>query len=250
MSRVPAAEQAIAVLQALADRGPSTATHLAAVVGMPRSSAYHLLAVLRDRGVVVHLAEDQRWALGPGAFEIGMGYLRHDAREALARPHLVALADATGETTHLGVLHGTEIVYLAKESPPRRRESTTLITAVGVRLPAALTASGRAILAHLPGEQVRAVMSAPRAFVTRTGRGPRSLSELRRVLAAERRQGYACEVEEVLDDYASVAAAVRRPDGHPAAAVSITVHLGRSRPDRLAELGDAVASTARHLSSP
>ena len=222
MSQVPAATQTLALLRALAERGPSTATALARTVGAPRSTTYHLLAVLRDEGFVVHLADRRRWSLGPMAFTVGQAYLRHDPREELARPILRALADETGETAHLGVLQGAEVLYLLKESPTRPLSAPTLITEVGVRLPAATTASGRCMLALLPHDQVRALMSAPTAFVSRTGRGPQSLSALRRVLAEERRQGFSVEDGEVVPGYASVAVAVTDASGVPSASLSLT----------------------------
>lgn len=230
MSQVPAATQTLALLRVLADRGPSTATALARTVGAPRSTTYHLLSVLRDEGFVVHLADRRRWSLGPMAFTVGQAYLRHDPREELARPILRALADETGETAHLGVLHGAEVLYLLKESPTRPLSAPTLITEVGVRLPAATTASGRCMLALLPHDQVRALMSAPTAFVSRTGRGPQSLSALRRVLAEERRQGYSVEDGEVVPGYASIAVAVIDASGGPSASVSLTFRSERTWP--------------------
>lgn len=244
MSQVPAATQTLALLRALADRGPSTAAALGRTVGAPRSTTYHLLSVLRDEGFVVHLADRRRWSLGPMAFTVGQAYLRHDPREELARPVLRALADRTGETAHLGVLHGAEVLYLLKEMPSRRLSSPTLITEVGVRLPAATTASGRCMLALLPHDQVRALMSTPTAFVSRTGRGPQSLSMLRRVLADERRQGYSVEDGEVVPGYASVAVAVVDASGTPSASVSVTF---RPEPTSITTLVSAVLASAHAL---
>ncbi len=245
MSHIPALSQALALLRGLSERGPSSAASLARSLQLPRSTAYHLLAVLRDEGFVVHYPQERRWGLGPTAFTVGQAYLRHDPREALARPLLVSLADEVGQTAHLGVLRGTEVVYLLKESPRQRLDAPTLITGVGVHLPAATTASGRAMLAHLPSAQLRALMSTSDALVQRTGKGPSSLSTLRRVLATERKQGFAYEDGEVLDGYASVAAAVLDRTGRPSASVSVTFRGGTVD---VAELGQTVMSTADALS--
>jgi len=247
MSKVPAATHTLELLSILAGRGPSSASTLATAVGIPRSSTYHLLSVLRDRGYVVHLAEDHRWSLGPSAFEVGMAYLRHDPREAIARPALIALANRVGETTHLGVLQGTEVLYLLKENPTRSSAPTTLITGVGVRLPAATTASGRAILAQLPSMQVRALMSAPGAFASRTGQGPQALSQLRTILAAERRQGYSIEKGEVLQGYASIAVPVFTGSDLQSAALSITIRASENATARLNELSAPLLDTAQSL---
>lgn len=247
MTQVPAATQTLALLKALAERGPSTAATLAHELDLPRSTTYHLLAVLRAEGFAVHLPEERRWGLGPTAFSVGQAYLRHDPREALARPLLIALADEVGQTAHLGVLQGVEVVYLLKETPRRRSDAPTLITGVGVHLPAATTASGRAMLAHLPAAQLRALMSSPDAFVRRTDRGPASLSSLRRVMARERARGFAVEDGEVMSGYASVAAAVIDRSGRPTASVSITF---RSTADTSHDgLGAAAVAAAAAISA-
>ena len=51
---------------------------LASRLGLPRSSAYHLLGVLIEAGFVVHYPEERGYGLGLGAFEIGTGYLRQE----------------------------------------------------------------------------------------------------------------------------------------------------------------------------
>src|SRR5262249_2005896 len=73
-------------------------------------------------------------------------------------------------------------------------ERPSLVTDVGVRLPAHLTASGLAMLAALPAAQIRALFPTRDALVVREGgRGPRTLVELRRALAETKRAGHATE---------------------------------------------------------
>lgn len=220
--RIPAAERALDLLVAMAGAsGPVTAAQLSRDLGMPRSTTYQLLDVLGERGFVRHLAEQRRWTLGLTAFEVGSAFLRREPIERQAQPVLRTLAGTAPipVVAHLGVVHGHETVYLLKEQSDH---PLTTVTEVGVRLPAALTASGRAILAQLPREQVRAQLSARGAFVDRTGRGPTSLSALAALLAAERRLGYAAEDGFVTDGFASVAVAVHAHDDSPIAAVGLT----------------------------
>nr|WP_275402592.1 IclR family transcriptional regulator [Streptomyces sp. SID13031] len=199
--------------------GPVPMERIASAVGLPRSSTYHLLKAMLSEGFVVHLPEEKRYGLGVAAFEIGSAYLRHDPLERLARPLLAQLVAEVGQTAHLGVLHGRELVYLLKEQPPR---PVTLVTDIGVRLPATLTASGRALLAALPPAQVRALFPTPESFVRRTDHGPQTLSQLRRILADEKRQGYAVEDSHITPGVASVASAAVDYAGHPVAAISIS----------------------------
>ena len=189
VSQVPAAEQALGVLRHLAAHpGPVPAATIARDLGLPRSTTYHLLAVLVREGFAVHLPEERRYGLGVSAFELGSAYARQAPLQRLARPLLARLVDATGHSAHLAVLHGRDVLYVLEERAPGR---PPLVTDVGVRLPAHLTASGRALLAGLPASQVRALFPDRTAFVHRHQVGPASLPVLRRVLTDVRSRGYA-----------------------------------------------------------
>ncbi|PRX92559.1 IclR family transcriptional regulator [Allonocardiopsis opalescens] len=245
MPHVPAATRALAVLRHLAAQpGPVSASALARALGLPRSSVYQLLGAMAEQGFVTHLPEERRWALGITAFEIGSAYLRRDPLERLARPLLARLADDLGLTAHLGVLHGADTLYLLKEHP---RHAPTLVTAVGVRLPAHLTASGRAQLARLPRAQVRALYPSADAFTSRTGAGPGGPTELRELLAAERRRGWSSEDGEVSPGYASVAVAAFDHGARPAAAISVTFDRRRHPPADWDWLARRVAVSAAEL---
>lgn len=220
MANAPAASQALAVLRLLARHTePVPASAIARDLDLPRSSVYHLLAVLRDQGFVVHLAEERRYGLGVAAFELGSAYVRQAPLQRLARQLLVRLVDATGHNAHLAVLHGRDVLYVIEERAPGR---PPLVTDVGVRLPSQLTASGLAMLAALPPQQVRALFPSRDAFVQRHGVGPTSLPVLRAVLSRVRRDGFAVEDGTVTPDFASVASAVLDHSGYPVAGIALT----------------------------
>jgi DNA-binding IclR family transcriptional regulator len=141
------------------------------------------------------------------------------------------------------VLHGRDVLYVLAERAPGRRP---LVTDVGVRLPAELTASGRAVLAHLPAAQVRALYPSTAAFVDRHGSGPRTLSGLRALLTETRTRGYALEAGEVTPGLSSVAVAALDHNQHPLAGVAVTYAEGETDPAALAE---EVRRTARLLTT-
>jgi DNA-binding IclR family transcriptional regulator len=231
-SQVPAARRTLDVLRYLATQPrPVAAATMARELSIPRSTLYHLLAVLEDERFVTHLPEERRYGLGVAAFEIGSAYLRHDGLERLSRPLLRRLVNETGAAGHLGVLDGRETLYLLEEAPPQPQP---LVTDVGVRLPAHLTASGRAMLAHLPAAQLDALFPSDRALATRTGVGPTTRAGLRRCLAEERERGWAVEEEEVTEGFLSVAAAAFDHTGRPVAAFAVTVPACQVEPAFLA----------------
>ena len=215
MGQVPAATRALRVLRFLASQPePTSIDRIMRACGLPRSTAYHLLTAMAEEGFVAHLAEEHRWGLGVAAFEVGSGYTRQEPLQRIARGCSPTSPTRTGQSAHLAVLHGRDVLYVVEERAPGR---PPLVTDVGVRLPAHLTASGRAILAALPSAQVRALYPDADAFVDRHGTGPRSLSQLRTLLSDTRQRGYAIEEGEVTPGLSSVAAAVLDHNGHPVA---------------------------------
>ena len=242
---MPAVRRATALLRLLASRpGPVPAASIARELGIPRSTAYHLLSALAEDGFVVHLPDERRWGLGVATFEIGSAYLRHDPLERLAQPLLARLVAEVKETVHLGILHGRETLYLLKREPAR---PVPLVTGVGVRLPAQLTAVGRAMLGGLPADQVRALFPSADAFVDRTGTGPDSLPELRRALAADRRRGWAEEDGLVTPGIASVAAPILDHSGRPMAAIGASFRADARDEAGRRTLAEAVRATAGRL---
>jgi DNA-binding IclR family transcriptional regulator len=244
VGQVPAATRALRVLRFLATQpDPVTLDRLATAVALPRSTAYHLLTAMIEEGFVVHLPEEHRYGLGVAAFEVGSGYARQAPLQRIARRHLAALVDAVGQSAHLAVLHGRDVLYVLEERAPGR---APLVTDVGVRLPAHLTASGRAIMAAMPPSQVRALYPDRAAFVDRHGRGPQSPSALRSVLSQTRQRGYATEDGEVTPGFASVAAAVLDHNGTPLGGIATTYETRESVD--LEALVEAVSATARAVS--
>lgn len=244
--KVPAAEATLRILSYLAtQRGPVRAASLALTLELPRSTVYQLLDVLVVQGFVVHLPEEHRYGLGLAAFELSSGFSRQEPLSRLGRPLIAQLVDRLGESAHLVVLHGRDVIYLVEERAAHR---PSLVSDVGVRLPAHLTASGRALLAALPAAQLRALYPNRAALEQRDGRGPRTRLELRAVLDRVRTDAYATENGEITPGIASVALAVRDHAGWPAAAIAVTFANDRFGDGDWLSLVETVAVTAAELS--
>lgn len=218
MREVPAAAHTLAILRYLASQpSPVSAATLATKTGLPRSTTYQLLATMETQGFVVHYPEERRFGLGFAAYELGAGYTRQLPLQRVARVPIAALRDRIGHTVHLSVIHGRDVVYVLEELASA---SQTLVTGVGVRLPAVRTASGRAMLARMSKAQVRALLTAHPGLDR--GEGRARLAELREVLRQVRHDGYAVEEGEVTPGLSSVAVAVTDHQEHPIASVAIT----------------------------
>ncbi len=234
MAHASAAANAIDVLELLSRHAePMPAAAIARDLGLPRSSVYHLLKVLHGRGYVSHYPEERRYGLGQAAYELGSAYQRQAPMARIARGPMRRLVDQVGRNAHLATLDGRDVIYLLEERAPGQ---PMLVTDVGVRLPAHLTASGLAMLAALPASQVRALYPDRGAFVQRNGNGPRSLAELRSMLARTRSDGHAREDSTVTPDLSSVAVPVVDRAGRPLAAVAVTFRSEDGTPEHVSHL--------------
>ena len=237
MPNAPAATHALQVLTLLARHArPLPASAIARDLDLPRSSTYHLLGVLKNEGFVVHLPEQRRYGLGVAAFELGSAYSRQESLRWIAQTVLTRLVKATTHSAHLAVLHGRDVLYVIEERAPDR---PALVTDVGVRLPAHLTASGLAMLSQLPPQQLDALFPHRRLLTRRYEAGPSSLKQLRQMLSQARKQGYAEEDGFVTPGLASVATAVLDHSRHPVAAVALTF------PDDIGEREQLAAHVTR-----
>jgi DNA-binding IclR family transcriptional regulator len=247
MPDIPAARNTLHVLGYLARRsGPVRASTLARDLGMPRSSVYQLIAVMMDEGFLVHYPEDRAYGLSTLLSDIGTSSLRTTRLGRLAQPLLDRLVAAVGlpVVAHLSVLSGADVIYVSRVQGFR---APTTVSAIGVRLPSHLTATGRAMLAQLPATQVRALYPHRDDLTTRAGTGPQTLAQLNEILAEGRRLGWSREDGEITPDYGSVGAAALDHNGYPVASVGITFRATAS-PD-LAGLGAAVRATADALTA-
>ncbi len=219
---VPAARSALRILTHLAAAGGQThASSMARALELPRSSVYQLLRVLQDEGFVVHYPEAHTYGLGPLVSELGTSVLRASRLSGLAQPLVDRLVTRTPvpAVAQLAVLAGSDVEYLGTATVDR---APTTVARVGVRLPAHLTATGRAMLSAVSSDQVRALFPHREDLITRRGLGPATLGELDGILRTARDAGWAAEDGEITDGYASVAAAALDRNGYPAAAIGLT----------------------------
>jgi len=246
---MPAARNALGVLRLLAARSsPVPASTIARDLGMPRSSVYQLVAVMMDEGFVLHYPEDHAYGLSPLVAELGTAALQSERLARLAKPMLERLVRDLGMpvVAHLGVLGGADVVYAVRVQGFR---APTTVSAIGVRLPAHLTATGRAMLALLPPGQVRALYPTRESLIRRQQAGPSSLGELDALLAATRSRGWALEEGDVTAEYGSAGASAIDRNGYPVAAIGLTFRLESMDDAGWTVLGEAARRTADALTA-
>lgn len=211
---------------------------------IPKSSAYRNLAALEALGYVVRDAGGREFSLGPKVLELAQRFLDQNSLVAVARPVLRELAAETGETAHLGVLAGQDVVYIEiAESPQRVRA----LVQRGDRLEAHTVASGKAILAFSSASTVEVVVA--RGLRRFTARTISTREDLLEQLAATRRRGFAIMSGEWVDEVAAVSAPIFGPGCEVVAAAGIAAPRARLEAEDLERVGAVVRRFADQISS-
>ncbi|HSZ39891.1 MAG TPA: IclR family transcriptional regulator [Trebonia sp.] len=184
--------------------------------GLPKSTAHRVLAMLVEVGAVEPVAGG--YQVGLRMFSLGVLPPEAALREA-ALPHLEELHRVTGQTLHLAILRGADVVYLEKLLP--RGNRFRMPSAIGDRMPATCTGVGKAMLAFGSDEEVAGALAGP--LRRRTGHSLGSLVQVGRELSAIRDRGYAVDREEAAEGLACVAVPViASPSGAAVASISVS----------------------------
>jgi IclR family pca regulon transcriptional regulator len=229
---VGSVEKAFQVLEAFRDthRAMSMAD-IARAADLDRSATQRLVHTMEQLGYLRRQPDSLLYGLAPKVLTLSYNYLRSRELIERASPYLLDISRTLGETSNLQELDGHEIVFLAR-FPGKHLVNVDF--AVGYRLPAAFTASGRAMLALLDAARRREIVRATplRPVTPYTETDPKVLMS-RIDEAAE--LGYAIVMNQTLTGDISVAAAITNHEGQPIAAINIAVPTTRWTVDRARE---------------
>jgi IclR family transcriptional regulator, pca regulon regulatory protein len=210
-----------------ADHRSMSLAEVATTAGLARPTARRLLLTLEELGYV--RSTGGSYALTPRVLALGMAYVGSLGLWDIARPHLEQLVAATGESSSMSQLDGSDIVYVARVAVPK---IITLRVEIGTRFPAVQTSQGKVLLAALSPGELAAALAVP----SRSGLPPcigRPDEQLERELTEVRARGWALADEELAPGVRSVAVPVRDGTGAVRAAVNVTVHAAETSTDRL-----------------
>jgi DNA-binding IclR family transcriptional regulator len=214
-------------------------------LGVVPSTAHRLMAMLEYHGFVVQNPETRAYEAGPTLTEVGIKALRGlDSRENL-RALLTSLVDEVGETAHLQTLAGHEALFV--DGVESGRPVSTILR-LGDRSPAHCTSGGKALLAELSREDLRALF-AGRRLASCTDRTLTRIADLEADLGLTRERGYALSIAENEPEIAAVAIPIRDPVGNLLGAFSVSMPISRYDEDRLAAVLAALKRVAAEASA-
>jgi DNA-binding IclR family transcriptional regulator len=227
-SRRSVLRRALSVMDAFEyrDRDISLA-ELTRRTGLPKPTVFRIVNELLTWGALER--SERGYQLGVRLFMLGEKVPRPASLRDMALPYLEDLYEATHENVNLGVLHGTEVLFLARVTGHR---SSDVLLRVGDTLPAHSTSIGKALLAFAPAEVVQAVLE--RGLTRLTSHTVVMPGMFMQQLRAVARNGYSVNDEETHRGVVSVAAPVFDRDRAAVAAISVTGSADRVDVHRLA----------------
>ncbi len=239
---VPALSRALTLLDRLAQRRePMSLARLASELALPKSSVHGLCNTLLRYGYLQR-QDDGAFRIGPGVMPLAEAFVSSTG----ITQEFNALWSGEGapeETVILSVLNGRDVVYIGARNG---RRPLGLAFNVGMRLPAHLAATGKAMLAFHAPAAVRELFAGD-ALTSLTERGAPGLEELLDELVATRTRGYSIDDEGVRAGVYCIGAPVFDAGGQPVAGVGVCIHKSALGTDGGAEHRDAVQRTAATL---
>lgn len=212
-------------------------------LGIARSSAHRTLALLQQFDFVEQDLSTRTYRRGPALVEIGLAAVNQLPVRRAAYQLIRNLRDVTGETTELCVLDGRDVVVadVAEGLLPLR-----VVDELGDRMPAHLTAAGKAILAALPPADVFALFP-EEDLETATDRSIDNRALLETHLDSVRELGYATNLGETGTEYVGVAAAIVDGSGSVRGAVTLALPWARAGDGFATHLGPQARRTAESV---
>ncbi|MFJ5830812.1 IclR family transcriptional regulator [Streptomyces sp. NPDC093089] len=244
---VPAVSRAFDVLELfLQGDGTLSAPEITRRLGLPRTTTHELVSTLAARNYLVAVPERPgRYRLGVRTYELGSRYAEQLDLAAEGRRVAHEVAESCGETVHVALLEGVDVIYVAEVDSTH---AVRMVSAAGRRLPAHCTAVGKMLLASLPEAELDERLE-DRELVAMTPRSLTGPNLLRAALAEVRALGVALERQESHPDVSCVAAPVRDRSGRVVAALSVSVPVHRWTEDREEELTALAVRGAGELSA-
>jgi IclR family pca regulon transcriptional regulator len=218
----------LSVLQAFQRKPRLTQSELSGMTGLTRATARRSLITLASLGYVD--VEDNTYRLSPKVIELASGYFNsNDGWIAIASPYLEILRNHVEENVSAVVLDRTDVVYVASFAADT---VMSINVRIGGRKPAYCTAMGRVLLAGMPEDCARDVLSTSR-IERKTDKTKTVIDAVMAEVRKAREQGYAVIDQELEPGLVAVAVPVKNLRGETVAAINICGHTMQTSLEKL-----------------
>ncbi len=241
---VRAVERALQIMSCFDDEHPERGiSDIAQAVGLHKATAHRIVTTLVNYGYLERIEDGQKYRLGLELPNLGYKVIRRMDLRREALPFMKQFVEEWDETCDLSIFDQGKAFYI---EILRGNRALTISAAVGQRLSAHATASGKTFLAFHPADQVDAALHEPlEAYTKNTITSP---EDLRKQLEKIRQQGYAVDFEEFEVGVCAVSAPIFNRSGNVVAAIGSPSPVSRMTPERTAEMASAIKEAANGIS--
>lgn len=235
---VRAVERALDILLCFSEESELGLTEIAARVSLNKSTVHRLLASLEGKGFLLRDPLTEKYRLGYRLWELSANLVREDDPALLFLPEMEKLRDSLGETISLYVRDGRERMRIqAVES----KHTIRRVAPIGVRLPLAVGASSKVLVAFEDFHMKEWIMNDPAwpEYVDK--------SNYRKQLEQIQSIGYATSVEEREQGTSAVAAPVINRQGQVIAALSVSGPASRLTLEKMDEMAPFIIESAKRM---
>lgn len=241
---IESVDNALRIILLLGQEQEIRLSDAAAYLEVATSTAHRIMAMLVWRGFVRQDPRTKTYGPGPALTNVAFSVLKRMDLPALAQPILKKVSSAMGETSHLGVLEGSRIRFLAVSEPD---VAVRVASRLGKEMPAHCTSTGKAVLAELTQHQLHALYPVEKLDGV-TAKSVATRTTLEAQLDAIREMGYAVNYEESEDGVGSVAVAVPS-HARPHFAINIAAPVFRLTDDKVTKFGAVLRAAAAEFAS-
>lgn len=222
---------------------PVSLGHLAAMLGIDRSSAFRLANTLKRRGYLANPAAGRDYILGPSVWRLSRQYDWSKMLVTVAHEHLKALAADTNETAHLAVREGRKALFID-------HVTTNHVIAIsgqtGELVPLYCTSHGKALLTDFD-EHDLANLFGGKPLKAWTKNTIQSVRALAKACEEIRERGFATDESEFMDGVRCIAAPIRDRGGAVIASIGISAPAARFPKEREKEFAERVLAVAAQI---
>ncbi|PKA39972.1 IclR family transcriptional regulator [Rhizobium sullae] len=238
-------DRGVAILKFLGDAGQTGANMatIADVMGLKQSTAHRIVSALERHGLIERERETRRYRLGLALFALGATAADGTGLRKVARPALMRLSAATGDSVFLMARAGFNTICVDRQQGTYVIDSLT--GHIGGQIPMGVGPASQAILAFLPPPEADVIIATNAPLYDHYSH--LSVAKVREVLVAIRKQGYSVDQGELVAGISAIAVPILPPKRDAIAALAINLTSARLTPERLPQLVNMLKQEVREI---
>ena len=245
MELVQSVDRTLTILEVLSDCNDGLGiTEISSLVNLHKSTVHRLLSTLIYKGYVVQDEESSKYKITFKLFELGSKKVHKLDLLEISRPYTKMLMESVNEVVHLIIREETDIVYIDKVEA---NNTISMASRIGKRNPLYCTATGKAILAFLPEDEVLKVWNSSK-IVKLTKNTNIDFILFKKELQEVKKNGYAIDDEENEMGVKCVGAPIFNMSGDVVAAISVTGPVTRITDDKIDFISNEVMQCTNLIS--